>query len=118
MSVTDDKLTSLINFYRYPMQCWPYHHGDVTVDTLTVLEDVSTCRAEVEAIKDVADEVLAQLPAEDELSAIIDTLKDALDMNKSEMIELIQEVLGMLEEKQTTMSHAAEYARDIWRERQ
>lgn len=112
MTVSADKLSTLIDFHRYPMQCFKYHHGDMVLDTIDALEKLRS----IEDTIDVSDEVLAQLPAEDELVEIIDTLKDALEMNKPEMIERIQEVLDMLEEKQSTMSHAAEYARDVWRD--
>lgn len=110
MTISADKLSTLIDFHRYPIQCWKYHHGDVVADTIAALEELRALEDKV----DVSDEVLSQLPDEDELSDIIDTLKDTLEMNKAEMIECIHDVLKMLEQKQTEMMHRAEYARDVW----
>lgn len=114
MVVSTDKLTTLIDFHRYPLQCWPYHHGDVNADTIDALEELQNVRGIESKITDDAGEVLAQLPAEDELVEIIDTLTDALEMNKADMLEQVKRVLTMLEDKQMTMFNSAEHARDVW----
>ena len=55
-----------------------------------------------------------QLPAEDELVEIIDALRDALDMRlKRDIVERVERVLVMLEDKQQCMFNQSEYAREV-----
>lgn len=106
-------INALIDFHRYPLETCRFYHGDVTRDTLQVLENVRDMGIDEEGLRDVMPDVLAQLPAEDELCDIIDTLADSLEMNKPEMIEQIKKVLLMLEDKQMQLFHQADYAREI-----
>ena len=93
------------------------YQGDFMRDAADQLEQMGETRAQLEHITDSADEVLAQLPAEDELVDVIDTLRDALEeRTKAEIIERIEKVLVMLEDKQREMGCATEYARDVWKD--
>lgn len=106
-------INALIDFHRYPLETCRFYHGDVTRDTLQVLENVRDMGIDEEGLRDVMPEILAQLPAEDELCDIIDTLTDSLEMNKPEMIEQIKKVLLMLEDKQMQLFQQSDYAREI-----
>lgn len=106
-------INALIDFHRYPLETCRFHHGDVTRDTLQVLENVRDMGIDEEGLRDVVPEILAQLPAEDELCDIIDTLTDSLEMNKPEMIDQIKKVLLMLEDKQMQLFQQSDYAREI-----
>lgn len=106
-------INALIDFHRYPLETCRFYHGDVTRDTLQVLENVRDMGIDEEGLRDVVPEILAQLPAEDELCDIIDTLTDSLEMNKPEMIDQIKKVLLMLEDKQMQLFQQSDYAREI-----
>ena len=106
-------INALIDFHRYPLETCRFYHGDVTRDTLQVLENVRDMGTDEEGLRDVMPEILAQLPAEDELCDIIDTLADSLEMNKPEMIDQIKKVLLMLEDKQMQLFQQSDYAREI-----
>lgn len=111
-----DTTQKLVDLFRGNMPLSMYQ-GDFMRDAADQLEQMGETRAQVEHITDSADEVLAQLPSEDELVDIIDTLRDALEeRTKAEIIERIEKVLTMLEDKQREMGCAAEYARDVWRD--
>ena len=111
-----DITQKLVDLFRGNMPLDMYQ-GDFMRDAADQLEQMGETRAQVEHITDSADEVLAQLPAEDELVEIIDTLRDALEeRTKAAIIEQIEKVLTMLEDKQREMGCAAEYARDVWRD--
>ena len=111
-----DTTQKLVDLFRGNMPLSMYH-GDFMRDAADQLEQTGETRSELEHITDSADEVLAQLPAEDELTEIIDSLRDALEeRTKAEIIEQIEKVLVMLEDKQLEMWCAAEYARDVWRD--
>ena len=111
-----DTTQKLVDLFRGNMPLSMYH-GDFMRDAADQLEQMDETRAELEHITDSADEVLAQLPAEDELVEIIDTLRDVLEeRTKAEIIEQIEKVLTMMEDKQREMGCAAEYARDVWRD--
>jgi len=111
-----DTTQKLVDLFRGNMPLNMYQ-GDFMRDAADQLEQMGETRAELEHITDSADEVLAQLPAEDELVDIIDTLRDALEeRTKAEIIEQIEKVLVMLEDKQREMGCAAEYARDVWKD--
>lgn len=100
----------LIDHYKYGL---PYH-GDATRDTVDALESIYTLRETVETLQSGASEALSQLPAEDELVEIIDTLRDALDMRlKRDIVERVERVLVMLEDKQQCMFNQSEYAREV-----
>ena len=100
----------LIDHYKYGL---PYH-GDATRDTVDALESIYTLRETVETLQSGASEALSQLPAEDELVEIIDTLRDALDMRlKRDIVERVERVLVMLEDKQQCMFNQAEYVREV-----
>ena len=107
-----DTTQKLVDLFRGNMPLNMYQ-GDFMRDAADQLEQMGETRAQLEHITDSADEVLAQLPAEDELVEIIDTLRDALEERTKEQIE---KVLVMLEDKQREMGCAAEYARDVWRD--
>lgn len=107
-----DTTQKLVDLFRGNMPLSMYQ-GDFMRDAADQLEQMGETRAELEHITDSADEVLAQLPAEDELVEIIDTLRDALEERTKEQIE---NVLTMLEDKQREMGCASEYARDVWRD--
>ena len=107
-----DTTQKLVDLFRGNMPLSMYH-GDFMRDAADQLEQMGETRAELEHITDSADEVLAQLPSEDELVDIIDTLRDALEERTKEQIE---KVLVMLEDKQREMGCASEYARDVWRD--
>lgn len=107
-----DTTQKLVDLFRGNMPLSMYQ-GDFMRDAADQLEQMGETRAELEHITDSADEVLAQLPAEDELVEIIDTLRDALEERTKEQIE---KVLTMLEDKQREMGCASEYARDVWRD--
>ena len=107
-----DTTQKLVDLFRGNMPLSMYQ-GDFMRDAADQLEQMGETRAELEHITDSADEVLAQLPAEDELVEIIDTLRDALEERTKEQIE---KVLVMLEDKQREMGCASEYARDVWRD--
>ena len=107
-----DTTQKLVDLFRGNMPLSMYQ-GDFMRDAADQLEQMGEARAQLEHIADSADEVLAQLPAEDELVDIIDTLRDALEERTKEQIE---KVLAMLEDKQREMGCAAEYARDVWKD--
>ena len=111
-----DTTQKLVDLFRGNMPLSMYQ-GDFMRDAADQLEQMGETRAELEHIIDSADEVLAQLPAEDELVEIIDSLRDTLEeRTKAEIIEQIEKVITMLEDKQLEMGCAAEYARDVWRD--
>lgn len=99
-------IDKLIEFYNFPLLQHPHYHGDVTRDTIDALEDARTNEANMSMLP----EILAQLPEEDELCEIIDTLTDALSMKKEDMRDQIKEVIEMLEYKQHELTQRAEYA--------
>lgn len=100
----------LIDHYKYGL---PYH-GDATRDTVDALESITGMKERIDSLNDMKTEVEAQLPAEDELVEIIDTLRDALDMRlKRDIVERVERVLVMLEDKQQCMFNQSEYARDV-----
>lgn len=105
-----DATQKLVDLFRGNMPLDMYQ-GDFMRDAADQLEQMGETRAQVEHITDSADEVLAQLPAEDDLVDIIDSLRDALEERTKAEIE---KVLVMLEDKQREMGCAAEYARDVW----
>ena len=107
-----DTTQKLVDLFRGNMPLSMYQ-GDFMRDAADQLEQMGETRAQLEHITDSADEVLAQLPAEDELVDIIDILRDALEERTKEQIE---KVLVMLEDKQREMGCAAEYARDVWKD--
>lgn len=107
-----DTTQKLVDLFRGNMPLSMYQ-GDFMRDAADQLEQMGETRAELEHITDSADEFLAQLPSEDELVDIIDTLRDALEERTKEQIE---KVLVILEDKQREMGCAAEYARDVWRD--
>lgn len=107
-----DTTQKLVDLFRGNMPLDMYQ-GDFMRDAADQLEQMGETRAELEHITDSADEVPAQLPSEDELVDIIDTLRDALEERTKAEIE---KVLVMLEDKQRGMGCAAEYARDVWRD--
>lgn len=107
-----DTTQKLVDLFRGNMPLSMYQ-GDFMRDAADQLEQMGETRAELEHITDSADEVLAQLPSEDELVDIIDTLRDALEARTKAEIE---KVITMLEDKQREMGCAAEYARDVWRD--
>lgn len=107
-----DTTQKLVDLFRGNMPLNMYQ-GDFMRDAADQLEQMGETRAQLEHFTDSADEVLAQLPAEDELVDIIDTLRDALEERTKEQIE---KVLVMLEDKQREMGCAAEYARDVWKD--
>lgn len=104
-------INKLIEFYNFPLLQCSYYHGDVTRDTIDALEDARTNEANLSMLP----EILAQLPEEDELCEIIDTLTDALSMKKEDMKEQIKKVIEMLEQKNyefmQRMEHAVECAK-------
>ena len=107
-----DTTQKLVDLFRGNMPLNMYQ-GDFMRDAADQLEQIGETRAQLEHFTDSADEVLAQLPAEDELVDIIDSLRDALEERTKEQIE---KVILMLEDKQREMGCAAEYARDVWRD--
>ena len=111
-----DTTQKLVDQFRGNMSLNMYQ-GDFMRDAADQLEQIGETRAQMEHITDSAEEVLAQLPAEDELVEIIDSLRDAMEgRTKAEIIERIEKVLVMLEDKQREMGCAAEYARDVWKD--
>lgn len=111
-----DTTQKLVDLFRGNMPLSMYQ-GDFMRDAADQLEQMGETRAQVEHITDSADEVLAQLPAEDELVDIIDTLRDALEERiAADMIEQIEKAITTLEDKQREMGCAAEYARDVWKD--
>ena len=107
-----DTTQKLVDLFRGNMPLNMYQ-GDFMRDAADQLEQIGETRAQLEHFTDSADEVLAQLPAEDELVDIIDSLRDALEERTKEQIE---KVILMLEDKQREMGCAAEYARDVWKD--
>lgn len=99
-------IDKLIEFYNFPLLQHPHYHGDVTRDTIDALEDARTNEANLSMLP----EILAQLPEEDELCEIIDTLTDALKMKKEDMRDQIKKVVEMLEYKQHELTQRAEHA--------
>ena len=99
-------IDKLIEFYNFPLLQCPYYHGDVTRDTIDALEDARTNEANLSMLP----EILAQLPEEDELCEIINTLTDALDMKKEDMRDQIKKVVEMLEQKNYEFMQRAEHA--------
>jgi len=100
----------LIDHYKYGL----HYQGDATRDTVDVLEEIHQLRDTVEALQAGATEAMSQLPVEDELVEIIDTLCDALDMRlKRDIVERVERVLVMLEDKQQCMFNQSEYAREV-----
>lgn len=102
-------LEKLIEFHRYPVETCIYYHGDIQRDTIDALESLNQAEMKVSMI----DEALAQLPEEDELAEILDSLTDALDMKKEDMIEQIKKTLLLIEQKQEEMNQRAEHAYDV-----
>ena len=99
-------IDKLIEFYNFPLLQHPYYYGDVMRDTIDALEDARTNEANTSMLP----EILAQLPEEDELCEIIDTLTDALNMKKEDMRDQIKKVVKMLEYKQHEFMQRAEHA--------
>lgn len=99
-------IDKLIEFYNFPLLQHSYYHGDVTRDTIDALEDARTNEANLSVLP----EILAQLPEEDELCEIIDTLTDASNMKKEDMKEQIKQVIEMLEQKNYEFMQRAEHA--------
>ena len=99
-------IDKLIEFYNFPLLQHPYYHGGVTRDTIDALEDARTNEANLSMLP----EILAQLPEEDELCEIIDTLTDALNMKKEDMRDQIKKVVEMLEQKNYELTQRAEHA--------
>ena len=99
-------IDKLIEFYNFPLLQHPYYYGDVTWDTIDALEDARTNEANLSMLP----EILAQLPEEDELCEIIDTLTDALSMKKEDMRDQIKKVIEMLEQKNYEFMQRAEHA--------
>lgn len=99
-------IDKLIEFYNFPLLQHPYYYGDVTRDTIDALEDARTNKANMSMLP----EILAQLPEEDELCEIIDTLTEALSMKKDDMKERIKKAIEMLEYKQQELTQRAEHA--------
>lgn len=95
-----------MNFITFRFYSAPHYHGDVTRDTIDALEDARTNEANLSMLP----EILAQLPEEDELCEIIDTLTDALSMKKDDMKEQIRQVIEMLEQKNYEFMQRAEHA--------
>ncbi len=106
----DRTMQRLIDHYKYGL---PYQ-GDTTRDTVDALEEIHTLRNTVEALQAGVSEAMSQLPAEDELVEIIDALRDALNMRlKRDIVERVERVLVMLEDKQQCMFNQSEYAREV-----
>lgn len=102
-----DTTQKLVDLFRGNMPLSMYQ-GDFMRDAADQLEQMGETRAQLEHFTD---------SAEDELVEIIDTLRDALEeRTKAEIIEQIEKVLVMLEDKQREMGCASEYARDVWRD--
>jgi len=100
----------LIDHYKYGL----HYQGDATRDTVDALEKIHTLRETIEALQAGATEALSQLPTDDELVEIIDELREALDMRlKRDIVERIERVLIMLEDKQQCMFNQSEYAREV-----
>lgn len=108
---TEDRtMQRLIDHYKYGLQ----YQGDATRDTVDALEEIHRLRNTVEALQAGVSEAMSQLPAEDELVEIIDALRDALDMRlKRDIVERVERVLVMLEDKQQCMFNQSEYAREV-----
>lgn len=89
-----------------------YYIGDINRDIDTVLHDIDAMNSGVEAMKENQNEMLAQLPDEDFLVDVIDTLTDCVTekMNKADMLEKIKKALTMLEDIQQCQANATEYA--------
>lgn len=106
----DRTMQRLIDHYKYGLQ----YHGDATRDTVDALEEIHRLRNTVEALQAGVSEAMSQLPAEDELVEIINALRDALDMRlKRDIVERVERVLVMLEDKQQCMFNQSEYAQDL-----
>ena len=106
----DRTMQRLIDHYKYGL---PYQ-GDATRDTVDALEEIHRLRNTVEALQAGVSEAMSQLPAEDELVEIIDALRDALDMRlKRDIVERVERVLVMLEDKQQCMFNQSEYALEV-----
>lgn len=103
MSYDIDKL---IAFYDFPLLQSAHYHGDVTRDTIEALADSRNNAGKL----DMMSEILAQLPEEDELCEIIDTLTDALEMKKEDTKEQIKKVIEMLEQKNYEFMQRSEHA--------
>jgi len=99
-------IDKLIEFYNFPLLQHPHYYGDVTRDTIDALEDARTNETNLSMLP----EILAQLPEEDELCEIIDTLTDALDTKKEDMRDQIKKVVEMLEQKNYEFMQRAEHA--------
>lgn len=105
-----DKLQTLIDAHRYGVSQAKYHYGDMAADTVESLEELQVLLGEKSGFDNVRGEIAAQLPEEDELSEIIDALRDGLDMNKDGLLQRVHEVLDMLESKQAVLSGQTDYA--------
>ena len=106
----DRTMQRLIDHYKYGLR----YQGDATRDTVDALEEIHRLRNTVEALQAGVSEAMSQLPAEDELVEIIDALRDALDMRlKRDIVERVERVLVMLEDKQQCMFNQSEYAREV-----
>ena len=106
----DRTMQRLIDHYKYGL---PYQ-GDATRDTVDALEEIHRLRNMVDALQAGVSEAMSQLPAEDELVEIIDALRDALDMRlKRDIVERVERVLVMLEDKQQCMFNQSEYAWEV-----
>lgn len=110
MERKDRTMQRLIDHYKYGLQ----YQGDATRDTVDALEEIHWLRNTVEALQAGVSEAMSQLPAEDELVEIIDALRDALDMRlKRDIVERVERVLVMLEDKQQCMFNQSEYALEV-----
>lgn len=89
-----------------------YYIGDIERDIDSVLSNISSANSDVQDIKDNQNEILAQLPDEDFLSDVIDTLTDCVTekMNKADIMEKIKIAITKLEDIQQKQAYATEYA--------
>lgn len=102
-------LQRLIEYHTAPEIHGSYYYGDVGMDTLEALTDLSVHAATV----DMLPEVLAQLPEEGELGSIIALLASSLKMNKPDMMSRVELVIEELENKSYEFTQRAEHARGI-----
>lgn len=84
-----------IDCFKYPGSCAGNYHGDLTNDVIDALLTID----DVEEVKVNNDELFALLPGGDDFDDVIDTLTDATEMNKPEMVEAIKECIDMLKSK-------------------
>lgn len=100
-------LKRLIDCYRCPLTFVPLYQGDIARDTIEALQDLDALSEDDGS--DALMEVFGHLPEYDELEEIIESLEDALEMNKADMIHVIKGAIDVMTIKSEGYERTREY---------